>query len=276
MAVFSSYGSGGTMSLSAHLLALPQWVAIFLLVAAAVLFSIAGFLVVHRFIPAEVRRIHNDVAGFVFATLGVTYGVLLAFVVLVVWEQFNDAKANVENESSVAMVLYKNVTTYPDEAASRAMKEGLLKYVHQAVEEQHPMSAEQSARGSAAALNQLLALLDGVVPDSAHEQILYTQILQNLNELSKYRNLRHQATHEELPSVVWIGVLAGAIITIGFTFLFGTENFWAHIVMMSLLAALIAIVIYVVIEMDHPTRGSVTIGFPEGYSRILEMAEAKP
>ena len=198
---------------------------------------------------------------------------LLAFVVLVVWEQFNDAKANVENESSVAMVLYKNVTTYPDEAASRAMKEGLLKYVHQAVEEQHPMSAEQSARGSAAALNQLLALLDGVVPDSAHEQILYTQILQNLNELSKYRNLRHQATHEELPSVVWIGVLAGAIITIGFTFLFGTENFWAHIVMMSLLAALIAIVIYVVIEMDHPTRGSVTIGFPEGYSRILEMAE---
>ena len=264
------------MSLSAHLLALPQWVAIFLLVAAAVLFSIAGFLVVHRFIPAEVRRIHNDVAGFVFATLGVTYGVLLAFVVLVVWEQFNDAKANVENESSVAMVLYKNVTTYPDEAASRAMKEGLLKYVHQAVEEQHSMSAEQSARGSAAALNQLLALLDGIVPDSAHEQILYTQILQNLNELSKYRNLRHQATHEELPSVVWIGVLAGAIITIGFTFLFGTENFWAHIVMMSLLAALIAIVIYVVIEMDHPTRGSVTIGFPEGYSRILEMAEAKP
>ena len=66
------------------------------------------------------------------------------------------------------------------------------------------------------------------------------------------------------------------MITIGFTFLFGTENFWAHIVMMSLLAALIAIVIYVVIEMDHPTRGSVTIGFPEGYSRILEMAEAKP
>jgi len=265
------------MSFFNDLLALPQWTAIFLLVAIAVLFSIAGFLVVHRFIPAEVRRIHNDVAGFVFATLGVTYGVLLAFVVLVVWEQFNDAKVNVENEGSVAVVLYKNVVAYPDEAASRTMKEGLLKYVHQAVEEQrHPMPAEQSARGSAAALNQLLALLDGVVPDSAHEQILYTQILQNLNELSKYRNLRQQAAHEELPSVIWIGVLAGAMITIGFTFLFGTENFWAHIVMMSLLASLIAIVIYVVIEMDHPTTGAVAIGFPQGYSRILELAEAKP
>lgn len=263
------------MSLSAHLLALPQWVAIFLLLAIAVLFSISGFLVVHRFIPAEVRRIHNDVAGFVFATLGTTYGVLLAFVVLVVWEQFNDAKANVEKESSVAMVLYKNVVAYPDQAASRTMEESLLKYIHQAVEERHLISVEPAASRAVTALNQLLTLLDGIVPDSGHEQILYTQILQNLNELSKYHNLRHQATHEELPSVVWIGVLAGAIIVIGFTFLFGTENFWAHIIMMSLLAALIAIVIYVVIEMDHPTMGSVTIGFPEGYSRILEMAEAK-
>jgi len=264
------------MSLFVDLLALPQWVAILLLVAIAVFFSIAGFLVVHRFIPTEVRRIHNDVAGFVFATLGVTYGVLLAFVVLVVWEQFNDAKVNVENESSVAMVLYKSVTVYPDEAVSRTMKESLLKYVRQSVEEQQPMSAEQSARSSSAALIQLFALLEGVVPDSAHEQILYTQILQNLNELTKYRNLRQQAAHEELPSVIWIGVLVGAMITLGFTFLFGTENFWAHIVIMSLLAALIAIVIYVVIEMDHPMTGSVTIKFPHGYFRILELAEAKP
>lgn len=230
---------------------------------------------VHRFIPAEVRRIHNDVAGFVFATLGVTYGVLLAFVVLVVWEQFNDAKLNVENESSVAMVLYKNVAAYPDQAASRTMKENLLKYVRQAVEEQRPMSLEQSAKGSVGPLTQLLSLIDGITPNSEHEQILYVQILQNLNELAKYRNLRQQAAHEELPSAIWIGVLIGAVITIGFTFLFGTENFWAHIVMMSLLAALIALVIYVVIEMDHPAMGAVTIGFPQGYSRILEI-EAKP
>ncbi len=263
------------MSLPTHLLALPQWLAILLLVAIAVSYSITGFLVVHRFIPVKVRQIHNDVAGFVFATLGVIYGVMLALVVLVVWEQFNDAKVNVENESSVALILYKNVVTYPDKTASNAMKEGLLKYVRQAVEEQRPISVEQSTRGSAATLNQLLSLVDGVIPNSGHELILYTQILENLNELLKYRNLRQQVIHEEIPSVIWIGVLVGAIITISFTFLFGTENFWAHIIMMSMLATAIAVLIYVVIEMDHPTMGSVTIGFPQGYSRILEIAEAK-
>lgn len=137
------------------------------------------------------------------------------------------------------------------------------------------MSVEQSTEAAEIAINQLLTLLDGIVPDSGHEQILYTQILQNLNELAKYHNLRHQVSHEELPSVIWIGVVVGAMITIGFTFLFGTENFWAHITMMSLLAALIAVVIYVVIEMDHPSMGSVRIDTPHAYAKILKIEEAK-
>ncbi|HRF64137.1 MAG TPA: DUF4239 domain-containing protein [Candidatus Competibacter sp.] len=263
------------MSLSAYLLMLPQWVAVSLLVVVTVSFSIAGFLVVHRFIPTKVRQIHNDVAGFVFATLGVTYGVLLAFVVIVVWEQFNEAKVNVQNESSTALVLYKNIEAYPDKTISHKMRDGFLRYCRQAIAEQESMSVEQSTEAAEIAINQLLTLLDGIVPDGGHEQILYTQILQNLNELAKYHNLRHQVSHEELPSVIWIGVVVGAMITIGFTFLFGTENFWAHITMMSLLAALIAVVIYVVIEMDHPSMGSVHIDTPHAYDKILKIEEAK-
>lgn len=263
------------MSLSAQLLMLPQWMAVSLLVVIAVFFSVAGFLTVHHFIPVKIRQIHNDVAGFVFATLGVTYGVLLAFVVIVVWEQFNDAKANVENESSSVILLYKNIVTYPDKIASDAMRDGLLKYASQAVEEQDPVRVEQSFNNSLTTMNQLLGLVDGIIPDSRHEEILYAQILVNLNDLAKYRNLRYQAMHEELPSAIWIGVVVGAMITISFTFLFGTENVWAHIIMMSLLAALIAVVVYVVIEMDHPAMGEVNIGFPRGYSKILEIAKAQ-
>lgn len=264
------------MSLSAYLLMLPQWLVILLLITITVSFSIGGFLIIHRFIPVKVRQIHNDVAGFVFATLGVTYGVMLAFVVIVVWEQFNDAKINVTNESIAAVVLYKNIVAYPDKAASDAMQEGFLRYVRQAVDEKNQEITERSSEGLADAVNQLLSLIDHIVPDSEHEQVLYAQILNNLNELVKYRSLRHQAAYERLPSAIWIAVLVGAIITIGFTFLFGTENIWAHITMMSLLATLIAVVLYVVIEMDYPTMGAVNIGLPHSYAIILEVAEAKP
>lgn len=260
------------MSISSQLLSLPQGLAILLLVLIAVSFSVAGFLLVHKLIPVKVRRIHNDVAGFVFATLGVTYGVLLAFVVIVVWEQLNDAKRVTENESSVALVLYHNIQSYPDESASDAMKAAFLSYARLAAAEiPNPRSAE-SGDTAEDAFDQLFSLFDGLVPDGVHEQILYGRILDHVNELWKLHGLRHQAAREELPNVVWLGVLLGAIITIGFTFLFGTENVWAHVVIMSLLAALIAVVVFVVIELDHPTIGSVNIGTPDGYRRILERA----
>ena len=119
----------------------------------------------------------------------------------------------------------------------------------------------------------MFALFRGIVPHSEHERILYAQILENANKLWTLHALRHQAAREELPNVVWIGVVVGAMITIGFTFLFGTENVWAHIVMMSLLASLIAVVVYVVIELDHPSLGSVSVGAPEGYAKIIAHAD---
>jgi hypothetical protein len=43
-------------------------------------------------VPTEVRQKHNDVAGFIYAVLGVVYAVLLALVVIAVWEEFDAAK----------------------------------------------------------------------------------------------------------------------------------------------------------------------------------------
>jgi len=263
------------MSLLSIIQSLPQWLALSLTVVAFVAFSIAGFLVVHRFIPVKVRQIHNDIAGFVFATLGVTYGVLLGFVVFAVWGQFDEAKTNMENESSFMLVLHKNIKVYPDKQVSEEMMQGLIKFVRQAIEERSAIISKESPRRTAQAMDQLLALIDNLVPNSGHEQILYFQILEHVNHVIKLRSLRLNALRENSPSIVWVGVLFGAIITIGFTFLFGTDNVWAHIVIMSLLAMLIAIVIYVVIELDDLSAGSVSIGTPYGYTRILEIADAQ-
>ncbi|MEZ5583853.1 MAG: hypothetical protein R3F37_14875 [Candidatus Competibacteraceae bacterium] len=263
------------MSLLIDLQLLPQWLALSLIIACAVAFSIVGFLIVHRCIPVKIRQVHNDVAGFVFATLGVTYGVLLGFVVFVVWGQYDEAKTNMENESSFMLVLHKNITVYPDKEASKQMREGLTLFVRQALEEQSAFAAGERPEKASKAMDQLLTLVDDLVPDSGHEQILYFQILQHLNQLIKLRSLRLDALREHSPNIVWVGVFFGAIITIGFTFLFGTENVWAHIVIMSSLATLIAIVIYVVIELDDLAVGSVSIGTPYGYTRILEIADAR-
>lgn len=261
------------MSLSARLLLLPQWLTILLLIGSMVSMSIAGFLVVHRYIPVKTRKIHNDVAGFVFGSLGATYGVLLAFMVLVVWGQLNDAQRDVVSEDSAMIALYHNIAAYPDQATKKVLVTGLAQYVRLSSQQAEMERPGQDTNENIKTIEELMAVFKQVKPDSPHQQILYSQILQNLNDLVKYRKFRLQAAYEELPSVVWIGVVVGALIVISCTFLFGTENVWAHIIIMSLMASLIAIIIYVVIELDHPTIGIVKIETPKSYAKVAELAQ---
>ena len=55
------------------------------MVCISVSLAAGGLILVQRLVPNEVRRQHNDVAGFIYAVLGVVYAVLLGLVVVAVW-----------------------------------------------------------------------------------------------------------------------------------------------------------------------------------------------
>ncbi len=65
-----------------------------------VLGAVAGLLLVQRLVPSGPRQEHNDVAGCIYAVLGVAYAVLLAFVVIAVWQDYQTAKTNLESEAN--------------------------------------------------------------------------------------------------------------------------------------------------------------------------------
>jgi hypothetical protein len=50
--------------------------------------------------------------------------------------------------------------------------------------------------------------------------------------------------------------------------LFGTENIIPHLIMVSLLAAMIAIILFTVISMDYPFTGDISIT-PDVFTNIL-------
>src|SRR3712207_8149226 len=67
-----------------------------LVVCGASVGAVVGLVLVQRLVPATIREEHNDVAGFIYAALGVIYAVLLALVVIAVWEEFGRARVMVE------------------------------------------------------------------------------------------------------------------------------------------------------------------------------------
>jgi hypothetical protein len=59
-----------------------------LLVVLPTIAAMCGPVLMRRQIGLERLASNNEIAGFKFATVGVTYAVLLTFAVIVVWEKF--------------------------------------------------------------------------------------------------------------------------------------------------------------------------------------------
>ena len=80
------------------------------------------------------------------------------------------------------------------------------------------------------------------------------------------------AAKEGLPGVLWVVLVFGAVVTVGFTYLFGLRNTWAHRLMVMSLTAVIALVLFAIVAMDYPFSGGARID-PGAFELILERFE---
>ncbi len=85
----------------------PLWISGLIIIGGGTLASMLGPALVRRCVALDRLTINNEIAGFKFATVGVLYAVLLAFVIIVVWEKFSEAEANVVREAGAAENLYR-------------------------------------------------------------------------------------------------------------------------------------------------------------------------
>ena len=78
-------------------------------------------------------------------------------------------------------------------------------------------------------------------------------------QLYAARRTRTLAADDSIPEVVWWITAFGTTLTIGFTFLFGTRNFSMHLAMTGMVAASMSLVIVLIVSLDRPFRGELSI-----------------
>src|SRR5215217_4293958 len=93
-----------------------------------------------------------------------------------------------------------------------------------------------------------------------------------VDTLADARRMRLVAAEEGVPGVLWAVLIFGGIVAVGFTYLFGLENTWAHRLMVVTLAAVIGLVLFTVGAMEHPFSGGARIG-SGAFELILERFE---
>lgn len=245
---------------------------IVLTVLVPVLVAVAGLLLVQRAVPTGLREEHNDVAGFIYAVIGVTYAVLLAFVVIVVWENHETAKDAVQSESNELAGIYFLADQFPDPAGARVQKLA-RSYARAVVEEEWPLMEEGKASERAGVLLRELRLsLQDVDANTGAGQVLYDQGLTRVHEVADARRLRLLEAREGLPGILWVVLVGGGAVTVGFTYLFGLKNNWAHALMIAALTLVITGILFTIGSLEYPFAGQAQVR-PEAFEQALRGFE---
>jgi Protein of unknown function (DUF4239) len=247
----------------------PTWlwgtVAVIVLDTAAYM----GLFVFHSIVHVEVRRAHNELTGFTLAMISVTYAVLLAFIAVATWESFARSEGIVDREADYVGSIYRDTQGLPP-AMGDEIRSAVLEYTNSVIYREWPL--QQMGRVPSQGWEPLHRIHSAVVemhPDNAGEAVIEAELLRTLNMLYSARSSRLSAIQGHIPDVIWWIIFIGAALTVGYTYLFGFHDFRMHLVVTAGISTSLALVIVLIIALDWPFRGKVSIA-PDAFIKAEE------
>jgi Protein of unknown function (DUF4239) len=244
-----------------------------LLICLAMLLAVGGLVLVQRLLPTRRRMQHNDVAGFIYAVLGVAYAVLLGLMVVAVWEEWNAANAVVDQEASELAEVFWLAHRLPQPEGPH-LQELARSYARVVVNEEWPLMERGKVSPRAwTILDEIRDDIQRMNPTTDTQQVLYEQGLQQVSDLADARRERLLAAEQGVPTVLWVVLIIGGVEVVGFTYLFGLESTTVHVLMIMSLTLIIALVLFTVAALDYPFEGDIHIG-PDAFEQVLGRFES--
>lgn len=245
------------------------WLLGVLMVGGTVALSLLGLFIVRRRVSAAVLREHHDVAGFIIAIVSVIYAVLLALVVVAVWEDFGAARETTEREANGVATVFRLAHGLPAPLQTQIRAQTKI-YARAVVEEEWAaMVRGQTSPRAVNALDELWEIYTEYEPRTPRQNVIYQESLSALDELSNDRRHRLLESRDGIPSLMWIVLIFGGAGTIIFTYFFGIENLRVQALMTTLLAAEIGLVLFLISALNYPFNGDLRVR-PEAFQGVLQ------
>ena len=103
----------------------------------------------------------------------------------------------------------------------------------------------------------LWAEIGRFTPADSHQSMLMDKSYDQLQLIGQDRSLRFMYGNEDFPSVVWLVIYAGLLITVSFSYFFGLETFPSQALMCGIFSSLLGLTILAILELAHPYQGAV-------------------
>jgi len=241
----------------------PTWLIALLVIGLWTGISLGGLYISHRLVDVQLRHKDTETVGLTYAIVAVVYAVLLALITVDVFETFAKADSIASSESNRLSNLMLDTSGLPPDMAAE-MRSDLNKYIDIVVKSEWPnqkagkigVSVFEPGWVLLAHISKELAVFE---PKTLGQNVDKAEMLRAMNELIKARRGRIIASGEHLPAVIWKMLLLGGAVSVGYTYLFGAKTFGIHLAITGLIAATIGLVFVLIITLDYPFRGAVSV-----------------
>lgn len=218
-----------------------------------------GLAVYRKAVPQSDDVSHNDVAGPIISTVGTILAVILSFMLVSVWQQYDQAGATVVQEASAVADLYHAAGNFPTPVQNQ-LRAALRTYANAIIADEWP--AMRVGKFSEAATKSQFGILGIIVryePKTGSQQALQQDAITFVNTLVDSRRDRLFDNQSGIPIIFWVGMLLLSAVTVGCAYIFRIKNERMHVVMCTALAVVIAVVFVLIAEFDYPFRGDAQI-----------------
>jgi hypothetical protein len=215
-----------------------------LLVVAVVSLSFGGVVLavwlIRRYVPATREEFNSEIVAAMLGVLAAFFGLLLAFVVVIQFQNHDDARANVETEADALAAIVRDNQALGGPEADR-VRGAVATYVQAVVQDEWPRlhdAGQESPR--AAALDSLYETLQGIEPRTQRARAFYDDSVRQLNIALDARRNRLADGRGGLPTEVAALIIVGAVAILSYATLVGSRSFWFRAIGAGLIAVLSA------------------------------------
>ena len=243
------------------LVQLPIWLFVLIITALTILIAQTGLYLKYRFFPKiQIAGEDSQSANILIRLVSTLLTVMLAFMVISIWKDYDVQRTNTEQEACVLGNLYRDSRGMNPRIESQIQALTIL-YTKSVIEDGWPeMQNGQESKSAWRAFNNLYGFVIRMNPEGKQEEIIYSRLIVHLNQLASFRRLRHLRNQtSSMPDFMTGIIFLASFVNVFFSYLLNVNNRKMHHLMVGLGGLMLGLAFSLILLLNHPYRGSTQI-----------------
>jgi hypothetical protein len=255
---------------------LPVWAQGVFLIVAFVAMATSGLLVSRPWVRSRVGTDpeHNERVIFIVEAVGVFYALLPGLVAFGAYDHFNRVKELANRESALLGTFYREAQALSNER--RCELQSLVDdYMHHQVNKVWPEQSKGVIVQAGGRTDAIQKALMGYEPVGAAQTAAQAVMFERWGDFSDARRERQMQVEIGVQPVLYFVLFLGGLVVVGLTWLLSVERRSDHIALSAIVAAFIALFLFLIVVLDYPLKRSNAIG-PNAWEVALQNVIIEP